>query len=201
MKNAATYAVVLLTTLALGCAATEVKSVWKDDAYAKNPHKILAAAILKSTTNRLVVEEEFALQLKQRGLDAVAGHTVLSGDEVATKEALAEALKANGFDSLLLVRLVDKRSQQTYVPGAAYPVGATWPGYYGAGYGMMHTPGYVVEDQFAIAEANLYDVDSEKLVWTAATETWLKSSERKLIREYVDRIITEMQKGGIVPKR
>ena len=189
----------LIAGMLVGCAATKVTSVWKDEAHTKKPQKVLTVAILKSTTNRRVLEDEFALRLTQKGLDATAGHTVLSGDEPASKDAIAASLKEKGFDTLLLVRLVDQRSQQTYVPGAAYPVGATWPGYYGAGYNTMYTPGYVVEDQFAIAEANVYDVDSEKLIWTAATETWIKASERKLIQEYVDLMMKEMQKGGVLP--
>jgi len=199
MNRGRAYTVVpLITLMLIGCAATEIKTVWKDETYKKKPQKVLTVAILKSTTNRMVLEDEFAVQLKQKGLDATAGHTVLSGDEPADKEALAALLKEKGFDTLILVRLVDQRSQQTYVPGAAYPAGATWPGYYGAGYSTMYTPGYVVEDKFAIAETNVYDVDTEKLVWTASTETWIKSSEPKLIQEYVGLMMKELQKGGVV---
>jgi hypothetical protein len=201
MKRATVGAIgpLVAVSLLMGCAATQVTSIWKDEAFQKKPHKVLTVAILKSNTNRLVLEDEFALALKQRGLDAIAGHTVLSEDEPVNKDAVAASLREKGFDTLLLVRLVDQRSQQTYVPGAAYPAGATWPGYYGAGYNMMYTPGYVVEDKFAIAETNVYDVDTEKLIWTAATETWIKSSERKLIQEYVGLMIKELQKGGVVP--
>jgi hypothetical protein len=199
MNRITAYAVGPLTTLMLiGCAATEVTSVWKDETYKKKPQKVLTVAILKSTTNRMVLEDEFALQLKKKGLDATAGHKVLPDEEPANKDALAATLKENGFDTLFLVRLVDQRSQQTYVPGSAYPAGATWPGYYGAGYNMMYTPGYVVEDKFAIAETNVYDVATEKLIWTAGTETWIKSSEPKLIQEYVGLMMKELQKGGVV---
>jgi hypothetical protein len=173
-------------------------STWKDEAYKKKPQKVLTVAILKSNTNRLVLEDEFTLQLKQRGLDATAGHTVLSEKEPVDKEALATSLREKGFDGLLVIRLVDQRSQQTYVPGAAYPVGATWPGYYGGGYNTMYSPGYVVEDRFAIAEANLYDVETEKLIWTAASETWIKASEQKLIKEYVGLMMNELEKAGMV---
>ncbi|MFZ5876587.1 MAG: hypothetical protein ACOYXU_09275 [Nitrospirota bacterium] len=194
----ATIAPLIAVSVLMGCAATKMTSMWKDEAYKKQPRKVLAVAILKSNTNRLVLEDEFTAQLKQRGLDATAGHTVLSDKEPVNKETVAAALRDKGFDTLLLVRLVDQRSQQTYVPGAAYPVGATWPGYYGVGYNTMYTPGYVVEDKFAIAETNMYDVETEKLIWTAATETWIKSSERKLIDEYVGLMMHELEKSGIV---
>jgi hypothetical protein len=55
-----------------------------------------------------------------------------------------------------------------------------------------------VEDKFAIAETNVYDVATEKLIWTAGTETWIKSSEPKLIQEYVGLMMKELQKGGVV---
>jgi hypothetical protein len=193
-----TIAPLIALSVLMGCAATKVTSTWKDEAYQKKPHKVLTVAILKSNTNRLTLEDEFALQLKQRGLDVAAGHNVLSPKEPPTKDTLAAALRENGYDTLLLVRLLDQRSQQTYVPGAAYPVGGAWPGYYGAGYNTMYTPGYVVEDKFAIAEANLYDVATEKLIWTAATETWINSAEPKLIKEYVGLMIRELEKGGMV---
>ncbi len=194
----ATIAPLIVLSVLMGCAATKVTSTWKDEAYKKKPQKVLTVAILKSNTNRLVLEDEFTVQLKQKGLDATAGHTVLSEKEPATKETLAATLRETGFDALLVVRLVDQRSQQTYVPGAVYPAGATWPGAYGAGYNTMYAPGYVVEDKFAIAEANLYDVETEKLIWTAATETWINAAERKLLQEYVGLMMHEMQEAGIV---
>jgi hypothetical protein len=194
----ATIAPLMALSVLMGCAATKTTSTWKDEAYTKKPHKVMTVAILKSNTNRLVLEDEFTRQLKQKGLDATAGHTVMSEKEPADKEKVAAALREKGFDTLLVVRLVDQRSQQTYVPGAAYPTGSTWSGYYGAGYNTMYTPGYVVEDKFAIAEANLFDVETEKLIWTAATETWIKSEDRKLIDEYVGMMLHEMEKAGVV---
>jgi hypothetical protein len=180
--------------LLVGCTATQVKSVWKDMNYEGKPHKILTVAILKSQTNRQMLEDEFTRQLNKKGLDATASHTAFPNSEVISKEALAAFLKDKGFDTLLLVRLVGQKTQLTYVPG----ISGGWPGYYGASYNIVSSPGYTVEDRIAMAEAKLFDVKTEKLIWSAESDTMLHEVNQELIADYVAQIMEQMKMGGLL---
>jgi len=180
----------LIASLLAACAATTVTTFWKDPAAHRKFQKVLVIGMLKKMENRRSLEDEFAGQLQSRGISATAGYSVLP-DEKPTKEIVAGFLKGKGYDAVLLIRLIREKKQRTYVEGGPAPTSISWGGYYASGY-------YTV-DRIAYAEANLFDVETEKLVWTAASETWLKASDPKMIRDYVSVIMEHMQKQDVVP--
>jgi hypothetical protein len=177
-----------------GCATTQVTSSWKDASYQKMPHKILAVALVKNKENRMALEDEFALQLQNKGLDVSAGDTVFPVRTPDNKVELEKYLRDNGYDTFLLVRIVAQKDLLEHIPDKA----TTWPSTYSTGDNAKPTPGYVVQQRIAMAEANLYDVETEKLFWTASTQTSIDTVNRALIADYVTQIIKQMQKNGVV---
>jgi hypothetical protein len=96
---------------------------------------------------------------------------------------------------------VDKKTVASYVPsspapGAAYGgrgyYGAQWYGYY------SHNPGTIQEDEFSVIQTNLYDLKSEKLVWTAASETWLATDKVTLTLSFIDVITKKLVDDQII---
>lgn len=217
MRTTFVYSLVPMMTVALiaACATTDVTAVWKDGAYQGKPSKVFVYAILKKQTNRRIAEDEFVNHFKSRGIDAVPSYTVFPGDEPVKKEVLDEKLKAQGFDTLLLAQLTGSKKEQVQVPGTVIyqpmyqgmyqpaPYYRTWPGYYNSGYTSGYTavysPSYSTEEEYVMAEANLYDVATEKLIWTAATETKIGGKGGKMIKTYVAVIMEEMRKQKLVP--
>lgn len=90
--------------------------------------------------------------------------------------------------------------QPTY-PGMYQPTPyyRTWPEYYNRGYTAVYTPSYTTEEKFVLAEANLYDVATEKLIWSAETETKIGGKSEKTIKAYVAVIMEELRKQRLVP--
>jgi hypothetical protein len=186
----------LAVLLLAGCTATQVTSFWKDPNYQKQPHKILAVAILKNKANRIALEDEFARQLNQKGLDVTTGHKMFPEYTPANKNELEKFLRDNGFDTFLLVRVVGEKELRTVIPDTA---SAAWPGSYNTGYSVITSPGYVVEQRLAMAEAELFDVGSEKRFWKAASETMVNAVDHELIADYVKQIVNQMQRSGLLP--
>lgn len=190
----------------VACATTDLNAVWKDESYKSQPKKVLVIAMFKNQTVRRLVEDEFRNHLKYRGTDAAVGYDVFPGSELPTKETVADLVKAKGFDALLLTRLVDTRTETRTVPGsAAYapapysPYGVPMRGYYGTGYTTVYSPAYQVEDRFATVESSLYDVATEKLIWTAMSDTWLSEGEQKLAKTYVSVMMESLRKQKLFP--
>jgi cyclophilin family peptidyl-prolyl cis-trans isomerase len=177
-----------------GCATTQVTSSWKDSGYRKMPHKILAVALVKNKENRTALEDEFALQLRNKGLDVTAGNTVFPVRTPSNKDELEKYLRDNGYDTLLLVRVVAEKDLLEHIPDKA----TTWTSSYSTGDNTKSSPEYVVQQRIAMAEANLYDVETEKLFWTAASQTSIDKVNRALIADYVTQILKQMQKNGVV---
>jgi len=191
--------------LAAACATTELTSVWKDPAYQARPEKILVIGVAKRPQIRRLFEDEFVNQIKARGTDAIASYTVLPDLQQNDQAAIAAKVKELGADSVLITRLVNKKTVQVYVPGTTYappPYYGTWSGYYGYGYSnmYMYSPGYVAEDQYAVVETNLYTTGDDKLVWTALSETVLGDTDQNLIASYIDVMVKAMSYNKLLGK-
>jgi hypothetical protein len=217
MRTPFVYSLVLMMAAALfaACATTEVTAVWKDGSYQGKPGKVFVYAMLKNQTNRRIAEDEFVNTFKSRSIVAVPSYTVFPGDELVKKEVLDEKLKAQGFDTLLLTQLTGSRKEQVQVPGTVIyqpmppiyqpqPYVQTWPGYYNrgyynTGYTAVYSPSYTTEEEYVAAEANLYDVATEKLIWTVVTETKIGGNVEKMIKTYVAVIMGEMRKHKLLP--
>jgi hypothetical protein len=205
------FMIIVAAVMLASCATTEVTAVWKDQSYKNMPHKVLVYGVLKNPTNRRIIEDEFVSHFESRGVKAVAGYTVFPGEELVKKEVLEEKLRTLGFDTLLLTQLTGTKTEQVQVPGTVtyqatspgmyqpLPYYNTWPGYYNSGYTQVYTPSYTAEERYVMAEANLYDVATEKLIWTASTETRMGETAQKTIKTYVAVIMDAMRKQKVVP--
>jgi hypothetical protein len=138
----------------------------------------------------------------------------------ADKETIAAKVKDAGADAVLMTRLTDKKTVRDYVPGTAYmppPSYLDWYGYYGgfftpyppgyppgypgsaAVYPPGYMPGYVEETVYDIAEANLYDAETGKLIWSAVTESPVQGNDNKAIKSYVAKVLDAMRKQRLMP--
>jgi len=202
-------AAIAIAALFASCSTSKVTFFFKDASYQKQPRKVLVLAVVRKPVVRRVVEDEFVRRFRDRGIEALRGYTVFPGDELATKEALERELMAGGFDALLLMRLMDPRSDLPGAPGAATgqqgspagPGSGGWPAYYSACYAAVYSPNYTLEDKYALAETSLYDVATEKLIWTAVSETWLGGQNAQImIWDYIDVMMGSLQKYKLVPE-
>jgi len=190
-------------TVVTACASTQLTSVWKDPSYQARPAKVMVIGLAKRPEIRRLFEDDFVKQLKAQGTEAIASYTVVSDKQQDNQAAIAAKVKTLGADSVLLTRLVSKKNVQVYVPGTTYtpaPYYGTWSGYYGYGYSTMYSPGYVAEDQYAVIETNLYEADTEKLVWTATSETLLGDTNQKLIASYIEVMVKAMSYNKLLGK-
>lgn len=192
---------ILGTMLVTACATTELTSVWKDPSYQARPAKVMVIGVAKNPINRRLFEDEFVLQLKSHGTKAISSYTVLSDKLQENQEAIAAQVKALGADTVLISRMVSKKTVQFYVPGTAYyppPYYRTWPDYYGYGYRYMYSPGYIAEDEYAVIETNLYETSDDKLVWAATSETSLNNSIQNMITTYIGIMVNKMGGSGLL---
>lgn len=191
----------LAAMLVTACATTQINSVWKEPSYQSRPAKIMVIGVAKDPLNRRLFEDEFVLQLKARGTEAIASYTVLPDRQQDDQLAIAAKVKELGADSVLITRLVSRKTVHTYVPGTIYyppPYYSTWPDYYGYGYRYLYSPGYIAEDEYAVMETNLYETVKDKLIWAASSETMMTDSGRNQIKSYVGIMVDSMAEYGLL---
>lgn len=194
---------IFMAMLVTACASTQITSVWKDSSYQARPARIMVVGVAKKSVNRRLFEDEFVRQLKSRGTDAIASYTVLPDVQQGDSAAIAKKVAELGADTVLVTRLVSKKTVQVYVPGTPYlppPFYGTWPDYYGYGYRYMYTPGYISEDEYALIETNLYEATSNRLIWAALSETGINDSNQHIIQDYIGVMVKNMLGLGLLGK-
>ena len=193
---------VLASLLNTACStAPQIKSVWKDSSYQGHPHRIVVIGMAREPLNRRIFEDEFVAQLKARGADALASYALLPDAKQDNQAAIAKMVVEQVADTVLITRLVSKRSVKTVVPGTVYYRPAyygKWHEYYRYGYDAMATPAYVSKSEYALLETNLYDARTDNLVWAASYEVELASMSSKFIRPYIETMVNTLVEQGLL---
>jgi hypothetical protein len=182
----------------ISCATTTLTAVWKGESYKGPVKKMAVIGVSDKPVIRNLFEDEFVRELRARGTDAVASYTVLPIDRLADKGIVQSKIRETGADAVLMIRLVDMKSVQTYVPGQVYVMPNYyhgWSGYYG---NVFATPGYAYQDEYAYLETNLYDVKTEQLIWSARSETWMADSDQSTIKSFIGVIIARLAADKII---
>lgn len=190
-----------IAMLITACATTKLTSVWKDPSYQKKPLKIMVIGIAKKPVNKRIFEDEFVRQLQSKGADAIVSYTVMPDAKQEDYGIIGDKMKEYGADAVLITRLVSKKTLKTYVPGSVYYPPTeyhNWRDYYRYGAQAVYVPGYMVEEEYAVVESNLYDAGTDKLIWSASSETEIRGSKQSLIKSYIGVMVDAMAKQNLL---
>lgn len=193
--------------------ATMVTGSWiSPEKTDKKYNHIVVAALTGSTSAKAIVEDDFALALNERGIRATKSIDVFppnfKDEDNTAREQLLQKIRGKDVDAILTLSLIDQETETRYVPGTysytPYPVypyyGSFW-GYYSFVYPRVYTPGYYVENKIYYIESNLYDAKTEKLVWSAQSQTYNPSDLRQFSKGFVRAIVKKMEKDGVLPEQ
>ena len=190
--------IVLLVTLA-GCASTSIRDSWTAPGI-QGPldyQKILVVFMDPTESTRRAAEDALVTRI---GSDrAVASHTLFTTQEVQNAEdnqaAVRSKLQGEGVDSAVVMRMINEQQKLSYSPGMTYP--AHYGGFYGYGWGMASSPGYMRTDTIVSVETNLYSLDDDKLVWAGTTETFNPNDVAKMVNEIADAVTNDLRSKGL----
>lgn len=178
--------------LAAGCAVsqTRIESSWLDPTL-EDPgfERIAVLALFDTESESRNFETEAVSQLLDRDVYAIAGHTLLDPNVRYTQEEMERELLNADVDGLLIYRLIAVDERQVYRRPDPYlprmPPGIVWSdpfywyyyphwNYYWhwrSSWAVTRSRGYWQEYTYVIVESSLYDTDSDRLIWTAKSET------------------------------
>ncbi|MFZ9661869.1 MAG: hypothetical protein ACO29O_08325 [Chitinophagaceae bacterium] len=202
------YAILFAIFFLTACATSRITNSWKsEDQPTTVFKKLLILGLLrdKDRNFQMKMENHMVDDLKEKGIQAISamqefGPKTFEGqDEV---QAL-EKIKNNGFDAVLTIVMLDKEKERRYVPGHIYYSPFGWHynrfwGYYGTMYHRIYEPGYYVSSTKYFWESNLYDMNSQKLVYSVQSESFDPATSEALGHEYGQMIINDMVNKGIL---
>lgn len=206
MKNTKILVLLLISVafFSLSCATSATRSstmmtdTWKDKTYQGKPQKIMVIMAARSSDTRNLFEDRFAGELQGRGNDAFQSYTSIPFEQLRDKELVKSKIRSSSADTVLISRLVDTKTIESYNPGLIYVVPQPyydWWGYYNI---VFADYGYTGDVTVAYIETNLYDVKTEKLIWSGHSKTERTYGEQELITAFIERILKKLTSAGII---
>lgn len=178
--------------------STQIVDSWRDPDVMVDTAKVrqfVIAALLKNPAVRRQVEDQIAAQFPGK---AVQSYKELGESELKDDDAMYnQKLKNDGFDGIVMMRLVDVDKSSRYVPGA-YPYYGSWRGYWRYSWRGYYDPGYYTTDKYYNVEVTVYSLIRDKLIWTANTSTVNPSGRGELFAEVSKAVVKKMKSEGFL---
>jgi hypothetical protein len=203
---------VFLGMIAAGCGPTQkVTGFWADpEAASKGPYK--KAFVIVITPNKdanYQIESQIRNTLISRGYKVVGFNDIfppgltISADY--TREQLSESIRKTGCDAVMTLALLDSKTVESYHPGTVYaPVNynyyQSYYGYYNYYSPMVYSPGYYSVDKTFYLETNLYDLASDKLIWSVQSEARNPKDLDKWFKNYSVMLTNHLKGKGLAKK-
>lgn len=204
MKNISlTGSLMLILFIISGCSNTKLLTSWKaPDEPAPAFKKVLVIALMTDKDRKLRenVENVIVKDLQANGINAgsaLAEYGPKAFDEKNENAAL-KVIQDKGYDGTFTIALLDKSKEKRYNPGMITYRPIRFWGYYRSVFARVYEPGYyAVSNQF-ILEANFYNLNPDKLIYSAQTKTVDPSSPLSLATEFSTKLFADMKQKGLI---
>jgi hypothetical protein len=195
----------LVAILVTACVAPTPRTAWTwtDPGVAPKPYRnLIVFGIAPKRNVRHAYEDNFVLALRARGGKANVGHGLLPEGGLGDAKAVKRAIAISGADGVVITHLLGANNEQVYVPPLSYRnpeiYGSLFP-YYQRVYGYVTQPGYYAQYPLLMMETNLYDVSSQKLVWSSRSSTMDPASESTTIKDLIESATLGLAEGSYLP--
>lgn len=208
MKNWKYLLFALLAVIISSCTTSRITSSWKStDVSPYNYKKILVLALIRESDRSIQqnMENHLVSDLRVLGYEAVSSlqeYGPKAFDNMDETAAI-QSLKKNGFDAVFTIVLLDKTKESRYVAGYtyyspySYYYNRFW-GYRTTLYRRIYEPGYYVTDTRYFWESNLFDMNSQKLLYSVQTQSFDPANSESLGHEYGQLIVKNMVKENVL---
>jgi hypothetical protein len=197
MKRIALPTAPLVLALLAGCSTTTttLESSWREPSAGPiRFEKVVVLAVMNESTVRRAVEDDIA----QRVRGGIAGHTIVPDSELDDPEKVKSRVLASGADGGILLRVIGKRHEQEWVPGAfPSPYRSTWD-FYGTSRHAVVDPGYLHIEEYVRFQTNIYDLEKDQLVWSGLTDSLEPDSIPAFVDELAAIVAEALRKEGLI---
>jgi hypothetical protein len=193
-------AILVVSFSLAGCATTTpIVSEWRNPAYASGSFKRIMIGGPGGESVRRNFEDEFVVQLRSRGVEALPSYRYIADDEKVDETKLKQAAQKAGADAAILAKPIQREEKSQWVPGV-FPYtsfgvfgshfGASWHGFGGA-------PSVYRYNEY-VSEATLYDVAKNEVVWAGTMRTTDRENVQAAIKSYVGAVIKALGEKKLI---
>ena len=197
-----------IVSLLASCASTSLVDTWKNpELSARRLGKVLVVSMNANNGIRRLNENVLAADLRQRGVDALQGHTLLPDDHKADLPTLQRAVAKAGAEGVLTIQTIKIEQQSSYHPGyvTGYYPGYWYPsafpswnlyGYYGSS--MFYEAPYLTTWEVTTVQVSLFEAGSGKLLWAGTVQTYEPERNIAFSRNLSRIVVGALLKEGII---
>jgi len=177
------------------CSSTLVTTRWQDPTTTQiRFSKVLALSITKDPSLRDAAEGELCAHMPS--VNCKPAYLAIPDSMISkVDEAKALTLK-EGFDGAVVVRVLDRREQVTYM-GPSY--GPTFWGYYGYAWPIAYDPGYYRTDDVVLIEVSIFSLTRDRRLWVGTTETLNPTSLPDMVSDIAKAVRSELLRRDLIP--
>lgn len=202
-----------LVLLVTACGpSVDVTGSWKNPEAkpVQEYNKVMVNAMVANEQTKRALEDAIENQLEAIGVTSTKGHelfpTMFTDRFNNDKDEMLQKIQETDNDAILTVSLLDKETETRYVQGTGGPYrpmgtyswyGSFW-GYHDYYYPMVYDPGYYTTTKVYYIEANLYDAENERLVWSAQTETYDPAELDEFSENFADAIVSQLNDEELI---
>jgi hypothetical protein len=195
---------IVFVTLSLnGCstATPPVVSEWRNPAHVSGPFKrIMVGGPSGDASVRRSFEDEFVVQLRAAGVDALASYRDIPDDQKIDEGELKQVAQKARADAVLFARSVQVEQKTKFGPTFPFSfgvfgsnVGASWSGPAGS----VNVSRY----KEYTSETALYNMAKNDLVWSGTIRTTEPENVQTAIKSYVEAVIKALEAQNLLPGR
>jgi hypothetical protein len=197
----------------ISCATpTYITGSWKNTAQpVKSYHNVCIAALTGHAVVKSKIESDLKIALAKQNVSAFKSIDEFPPNflkDSVSRSTLIEMVKKKGADAILTITLLKKETESRYIGGPSIYSPYSRFGYYGNFYGYYsywypyaYSPGYYTQNDVYYFETNLYDVQSEALIWSAQSETYSYDGLNGVSADLARTIVEKMKSDGVLNER
>ncbi len=157
---------------------------------------VLVIGLARHSTTRNIFEKAYVEDLVAENIRATPSHKVIEGTLAPTREALLKVIKKTDAKTVLITRLANRKNK-TYYQDATGPITSSYEEPYGAFF-QSRTPQTAATKIFVYLESNIYDVQTEKLIWSATAEAKDPVMTKAYMKKITNLFIKDMKGKGLL---
>ena len=190
--------------LLLSCSTTQTTNTWVSPYYRGSPvSNVFVIAVTKNKDLRRSFENKFVQQLKATGVRAFPSYSEMKLDQKIGKEAVLAMVEKLGADSVLVTHLVSMEEKEISTPATNYVPTDDYHGgdaqYYADIYDYSRNPQYSPTSVKVRLESKLYEVKTEKPIWSAQSKTIDPQSTMELFDAAIAAFVKNLQQNKLLP--
>lgn len=194
----------------LGCTPnTTITASWVNpDTTNVTYDNILVTALVDNVSARQQLENNISRKLSDLGIEVSKSIDVFPPklkDKDNYEEYVVSAIDEYQYEGIITITLVEEKTEtrhrpgsQVYMPTSNFGYYGNFRGYYNTRFVEVYNTNYYASSKTYFIETNLYDSETEELIWSAQSETVNSGTMDDFSGKFAQKMINEMKKEQLL---